>query len=61
MSIRQYYGSNDAGILKDPFFKEVNVLFKNMLHNQAEFVPFGSAMKMPYPMNTWFNDEFFAI
>lgn len=61
MSIRQSYGSNDSGILKDPFFKELNVLFKNMLHNQAEFVPFGSAMKLPYPMNTWYNDEFFVI
>ena len=61
MSIRQYYGSNDSGILNDPFFKEVNLMFRNMLHNQAEFVPFGSALKMPYPMNTWYNDEFFVI
>ncbi len=62
MSYKNYYFSNDrAGILNDPFFKEFNLLFKNGLSDSAEFEPFSSRLKMPYPTNIWQNEEFIGI
>lgn len=60
MSKTWYYGS-DKEIFADPFFKEFNILFKNALQNQSDFVPFSSAMKMPYPANIWYNEEYVGI
>ena len=61
MSTKSWYYADDPAIFADPFFKEFNFLFKNMRQNEAEFKPFFSTMKMPYPLNVWKNDEFVAI
>lgn len=57
----RYYLSGDRRIFQDPFFKEFNLLFKNMLSSGAEFQPLSTGLKMPYPTNVWYNDEFIAI
>ena len=50
--------ANDKGILSDPFFQEFNLLYKDQFSN---FSPFGKSTKLPYPINAWFNDEYYVF
>jgi HSP20 family molecular chaperone IbpA len=51
-----------AGIANDPFFQELNLLFRNELaRGKSVFEPFGDLTKVPYPLDSWFNDEFLVF
>lgn len=49
------------GFQNDPFFQELNLLIKNNLLSGAGFEPFGDITKVPYPLDSWFNDEFLVF
>lgn len=48
-------------LLNDPFFQEFNLLFKNGLKTNGIFEPFADITKVPYPIDAWFNDEFYVF
>ena len=52
---------SNKGILNDPFFQEFNLLFRNGLKANGIFEPFGDVTKVPYPLDAWFNDEFYVF
>lgn len=52
---------SNRGILDDPFFQEFNLLFRNGLKANGIFEPFGDVTKVPYPLDAWFNDEFYVF
>ena len=57
-----YFSNNKRGIMNDPFFQELNLLFKNELsRGKSFFEPFGDETKVPYPLDSWFNDEFLVF
>lgn len=56
-----YRSNNYHGIVNDPFFQELNLLFKNGLKTGSGFEPFGDITKVPYPLDSWFNDEFLVF
>jgi len=58
MSTKTFYYVNDPAITLDKFFEGIDV--KNLMRDRAFFQPFQSA-KVDYPMDSWFNDEFWCI
>ena len=60
--MKNYYFSSDLnGILNDPFFKNMELYFKNGLKSNAIFEPFADSTKVSYPMDSWYNDEFLVF
>lgn len=55
------YLSTNPGILTDPFFKNFDLLFRNALQTHSEFKPFSDTLKVPYPMDSWFNEEYLVF
>lgn len=61
MSTKWYFSNNRHGIFNDPFFQELNLLFKNGLNANSFFEPFGDETKVPYPIDSWLNEEFLVF
>lgn len=59
MSTKAFYYLNDPEIALDKFFEGIDV--KNLMRQHAFFQPFNQAAKVDYPMDSWFNDEFWCI
>jgi len=59
MSTRTVYYLNDPAMALDKFFEGIDV--KNLMRQHAFFQPFNQAAKIDYPMDSWFNDEFWCI
>ena len=59
---RNYYFSSDLNvILNDPFFKAFGLYFKNGMNSNGFFEPFGAPTKDPYPLDSWFNEEYLVF
>lgn len=53
----RYYLSTNNAIVADPFFQQLDLLFKNELRSEGKFEPFTDSAKVPYPLDSWFDDE----
>ena len=56
-----YFSNNKRGIMNDPFFQELNLLFKNGRKHNGSFELFDNQTKVPYPLDAWYNSEFYVI
>lgn len=61
ITVNRVWGSKNPGILNDPFFREFDLLFRNALLNESHFEPFNNSLKVPYPLDSWFNDEYLVF
>lgn len=59
MSNRTFYYLNDPELALDKFFEGIDV--KNLMRQHAFYQPFNQAAKVDYPMDSWYNDEFWCI
>ena len=56
-----YYSVDKKGIFNDPFFQQINLLYKDAFSLDSKFRPFCESSKPVYPMNAWFNDEHYVF
>ncbi len=53
-----YYSNQHNGIFNDPFFREMNLLFKDAFQTDTPFALFSENMKTSYPMDVILTPEF---
>ncbi len=61
METTYYFSHNKRGIMNDPFFQELNLLFKNGRKHNGSFELFDNQTKVPYPLDVWYNSQFYVI